>query len=149
MAASMGLTIKSLSLDFDDRGLGPILIATGAAQAGQPDESYRMMMAGAAQGTMMQLFPNSDATIRAVQAIGQYFGGASHLSLSLESIDPAGVPAGVFAAAAEGPAALQGLFNIDGSADGEPVALDAAPMEAPAEGTSDDLEKQKLQLKVN
>jgi hypothetical protein len=55
------------------------------------------------------------------QALGGFLAGAPQLTVTLTSIDPAGISVAEFMAAQEDPAALKGKVSIAASVSGEPV----------------------------
>lgn len=172
MAASLGLTLKSLSIDLEDRGLGPILFAAGARDSGQPEPAFRTAATGMAQGMLLAVLGNTDSALKAAQALGQFVSGQPKLSMTLTATDPAGISLMELQAASENPTLLTGKLDVVAESSGEPLPPATAPameapateapsleMQAPADTSSEDgtqgaepsegsVEQQKLDLKA-
>lgn len=122
LAAQM-LTVKQITVEIKDRGIGPILFAAGARESGQPEPSFRTAISGMAQGMTLAMLGNTDEALQAAQALGAFLGGASELKLTLTSVDPAGLGIIDFAAAEADPTALAGKFTVAAEAGGEPAPV--------------------------
>lgn len=172
LAASLGLTLKTLSIELEDRGLGPILFAAGARDSGQPEPAFRTAATGMAQGMLLAILGNTDSALKAAQALGQFVSGQPQLSLTLTATDPAGISLMELQAASENPTLLTGKLDVVASSSGEPLppaiappvappapespAMDAPAMEDPAMDEPQiiappdaTLEQQKLDLKTD
>lgn len=150
LMAAMMITIKDLTVDVEDRGIGSILVATGARDAGQPEEAFRTAVAGMAQGMTLAFLGNSTEALTAAQQLGTFLQGASHLKLTITSKDEAGIGMADLAAAETNPTALAGKLNVVAVADGEPVILPLLEA-APAEGNDQPdgtVQDQKRDLKA-
>ncbi|WP_423067264.1 hypothetical protein [Devosia sp. CN2-171] len=143
MMAAMMITIKDLTVEVEDRGIGSILVATGARDAGQPEEAFRTAVAGMAQGMTLAFLGNTTEALTAAQQLGTFLQGASHLKLTITSKDEAGIGMADLAAAETNPTALAGKLNVVAVADGEPVILPLVE-QAPA----DTMQDQKRDLKA-
>ncbi len=141
--AGMMLTVKDLTLEIEDRGVGALVVAAGAREAGQPESGFRVAISGMAQGFMLAGLGNSDEALAAAQALGKFLSGdASSIKLTLTAIDPAGLGMADLAAIEQDPTALAGKLTIVAEAGGEPMSL--PEIAAPAASTQDE----KLGLKT-
>lgn len=123
MMAAMAITLKDMTVDIEDRGIASMLVATGAKEAGQPEESFRTAMAGMAQGMTLAFLGNSTEALSAAQQLGVFLQGASNLSVTITANDEAGIGLADLAEAETNPAALAGKLTIVAEASGEPVTL--------------------------
>lgn len=144
MAAQL-ITVKDLTVDVEDRGIGSILIATGARDAGQPEEAFRTAVAGMAQGMTLAFLGNTTEALTAAQQLGTFLQGASHLKLTITSKDEAGIGLADLAAAETNPTALAGKLDVVAVADGEPVVLPLIEQSAPDEETQGNTEAESIQ----
>ncbi len=143
LLAAQAITLRELTLEIEDRGIGSILIATGARDAGQPEAAFRTAVAGMAQGLTLAFLGNTPEALMAAQQLGNFLLGASHLELTITSRDEAGIGLADLAAAETNPAALAGKITVVAVADGEPVTLPL--LDQPAAGET--VEEQKRNLK--
>jgi hypothetical protein len=150
LMAAMMITIKDLTVDVEDRGIGSILVATGARDAGQPEEAFRTAVAGMAQGMTLAFLGNTTEALTAAQQLGTFLQGASHLKLTITSKDEAGIGLSDLAAAETNPTALAGKLNVVAVADGEPVVLPLVEESPAEEGDEPDesVQDQKRDLKA-
>lgn len=143
-AAAMALTLKTVSLSLEDRGIAGIIFSAGAREAGQPEPAFRAMLSGMSQGMLMAALGNSDSAMSAAQAVGQFMQGKPKLDMTITAKDPAGMPVAAFAAASENPTILAGQLTVEAEASGEPLPPPPAPAtpDAPATdgGNSVDLQ---------
>jgi hypothetical protein len=123
LAAATMLTLKDLTVKVEDRGLGSLLVAMGAQEAGQPEESFRTAMAGMAQGMTLAFLGNTTEALTAAQQLGVFLQGASNLTMTITANDEAGIGLADIAAAETNPAALAGKITVVAEASGEPVTL--------------------------
>jgi hypothetical protein len=140
--AAMMLTLLDVTVEVEDRGIGSIVFAAGAKDAGQPEASFRTAVAGMAQGMTLAFLGNTTEALTAAQQLGTFLTGASHLKLTITAKDPAGIGLADLAAAETNPAALAGKLNVVAEASGEPVDLPL--LETPTESVQD----QKRDLKA-
>jgi hypothetical protein len=127
MAAADALTVKSVTIELADAGMGNILISAGARDAGQPEPLFRTTLAGMAQGMVLAVLGNSDDALGAVKALGDFIAGAPELRVTLTSVDPAGVPLSIFAGAGTDPTVLAGKVTISAESTGAPPVAPATP----------------------
>ena len=121
--AAMAITLKDVTISIEDRGIASILVATGAKEAGQPEESFRTAMAGMAQGMTLAFLGNSTEALTAAQQLGLFLQGASNLTMTITAKDEAGIGLADLAEAETNPAALAGKLTIVAEASGEAVTL--------------------------
>lgn len=134
--AAMLLTLRDVTIEVEDRGIGSLAFAAGAKEAGQSEESFRTAVAGMAQGMTLAFLGNTTEALTAAQQLGTFLGGASHLKLTITAKDEAGIGLADLAAAETNPAALAGKLNVVAEASGEPVELPV--LETPAPSTQDE-----------
>lgn len=134
--AAMLLTLRDVTIEVEDRGMGSLAFAAGAKEAGQSEASFRTAVAGMAQGMTLAFLGNTTEALTAAQQLGTFLSGASHLKLTITSKDEAGIGLADLAAAETNPAALAGKLNVVAEASGEPVELPV--LEAPAPSTQDE-----------
>ncbi len=136
-AAAMALTLKTVSLSLEDRGIAGIIFSASAREAGQPEPAFRAMLSGMSQGMLMAALGNSDSAMSAAQAVGQFMQGKPKLDLTITAKDPAGMPVAAFAAASENPTILAGQLTVEAEASGEPLPPPPAPATPDAPATDD------------
>ncbi|MDB5542273.1 MAG: hypothetical protein JWQ89_4000 [Devosia sp.] len=122
-AAAMLITLRDVTLEVEDRGIGAIAFAAGAKDAGQPEPAFRTAVAGMAQGMTLAFLGNTTEALTAAQQLGTFLTGASHLKLTITANDEAGIGLADLAAAETNPAALAGKLTVVAEASGEPVEL--------------------------
>ena len=116
MIASLGLTLKDVHITLEDKGIAPIVIAAGAAEAGQPEGTFKTLIAGQMQGMLLAILGSSESSMAAATAIGDFIQGKKQIDLTLTAVDPAGVSLAELSAASENPTVLAGKFTIAGEA---------------------------------
>lgn len=148
LAAAMGLTVQSVTMDLEDRGFYDLMLQMTAAESGQPLSTSRTALAGMAQGMTLAVLGNDADSLAAVAEIGKFLGGQnSRLTLTITSKDAAGISLADFSALETNPAALAGRVTIAATASGDPVPVaEVAP--AAADDTATDTEQEKLDLKA-
>ncbi|HEV2514608.1 MAG TPA: hypothetical protein VGV07_05125 [Devosia sp.] len=134
--AAMMLTLRDVTIEVEDRGMGSLAFAAGAKEAGQSEASFRTAVAGMAQGMTLAFLGNTTEALTAAQQLGTFLSGASHLKLTITAKDEAGIGLADLAAAETNPAALAGKLNVVAEASGEPVELPV--VNAPAPTTQDE-----------
>ena len=143
MTSAQMLTIKDITIRIVDHGVGQLLVANGAKEAGQSEEAFRTGLTGMAQGLALAYLGNSEEALKAALALGTFLGGtASDLRLTITAKDPAGIGLPDIAAAENNPSALAGKLSVTAEASGEPVTL-PEPV-APENDTSVQDEKRGL-----
>lgn len=145
--AAQVLTIKDLTITLDDGGIGGLIVANAAREAGQPEGALRMQVSGLVQGMTLAVLGNTDDALVAAQSLGKFLGGsARNVKVTLVATDPAGLGLADVAAFEQNPTALAGKVTITAEASGDPVSL-PEPAAAPAEsgaGASTQSEKRDL-----
>jgi hypothetical protein len=118
MAAGFALTVKDLTINVTDDGLGEILWPLAAAEQGQNDvEAFRTQMAGFAEGLAIQLIGPTDAARQLGAALSEFVtGGKGEITINITSKDPNGIPMAMFIAAQNDPTILAGQVEITGMA---------------------------------
>lgn len=118
MISGFGLTVKDVTINVTDDGLGAILWPLVAAEQGQTDvEAFRTQMAGYAEGLAIQLIGPTESARQLGQALGEFVtGGKGEITINIKSIDPNGIPMAMFIAAQNDPSILAGQIEITGLA---------------------------------
>jgi hypothetical protein len=117
LAAAMGVTIKSITIDAADAGIGDKLVPALAAQQGADASTFRTQMAGMAEGAALQMLGSTDAARQLGTAVGDFIGGkAKALTIMVTAKDPAGIAVPQLMQASENPAALTSAVDITGTA---------------------------------
>lgn len=123
MQAAMLMTLKDITINVQDRGIGSFLVAAGAKDAGQTEESFRTAIAGMAQGMTMAFLGNSTEALTAAQQLGLFLQGSSNLTMTITANDEAGIGLADLAALETNPTVLAGKITVTAEASGEPVTL--------------------------
>lgn len=118
MASGFALTVKDVTINVTDDGLGAIVWPLAAAEQGQADvQAYRTQMAGFAEGFAIQLLGPTDAARQLGAALGEFVtGGKGEVTINIKAKDPAGIPMAMFIAAQNDPSILAGQVDITGMA---------------------------------
>jgi hypothetical protein len=118
MASGFALTVKDVTINVTDDGLGKIVWPLAAAEQGQADvEAYRTQMAGFAEGLAIQLIGPTDAARQLGAALADFVtGGKGEITINIKSKDPAGIPMAMFIAAQNDPSILAGQIEVTGMA---------------------------------
>jgi hypothetical protein len=116
-AAGLNVTVKSITLDTKDDGLGDKLVPTLAQQQGVSDPTaFRTQMAGMAEGAALQMLGSTDAARALGVAVGNFISGkAKTLSINIAAKDPNGVAIPLLMQASNDPTALVNTVDITGS----------------------------------
>ena len=148
LTASMGLTVKELTVELEDRGFYSLVLAISSAEGGQPMQSTRTAISGMVQGMTLAILGSSDTSLAAVGEIGKFLGGTnSRLSITLKAKDGVGLSLADLQALEKDPTVLAGKVDVTAVASGDPVPqVEAAPA-APADGGAS-LQDQKRDLKA-
>ncbi|HEY9010424.1 MAG TPA: hypothetical protein VIN06_05355 [Devosia sp.] len=147
LVASMGLTIKELTLDLDDRGVSGLIIGVAAAGEKQDPAVLRLGFAGLAQAMMVGLIGSTPEAVAASEEIAAFIKSKPQVTVTLKATDEAGIPMPLLMAAADNPAALAGQISVSAKASGadrpadKPIAAPAATGEptdccAPSDGAA-------------
>lgn len=132
-AAAMGVTITSLTIDLENGGIAPLLIASAAAEQGQPPESLQVAVAGMAQAMPLAFLGATPDALAVSEALGKFLNGTPNLSITVTSVDPNGIGLAEFMAAESDPTVLKDKVKIVASASGEPVTFVYPEIAAPAQ----------------
>ncbi len=119
MAASLGMTVKKLTIRATDDGIGEKVWPLAAAQEGVSDiEAYRTQMAGLAEGLAIQLLGSTDASRQLGAALGDFVTGRKGaVTITITAKAPGGVPLALFMAAQNDPSILAGQVDVVGTAE--------------------------------
>jgi hypothetical protein len=152
MQAGMGLTVKDLKIDLEDRGFYGMVLAISASQGGQPMQATRTALSGMVQGMTLAILGSDETSLKAVGELGKFLSGAnSKVSITLTAKDGAGLSLADLSALEKDPTVLAGKVDVTAVASGDPVPqVEAAPV-APAPAPADpnqSVEEQKRDLKA-
>ena len=112
----MGVTVKSITLNTTDDGLGDKLVPMLAAQQGADAATYRTQMAGVAEGAALQMLGSTDAARQLGTAVGDFISGkAKALMISIVPKDASGISIPQLMAASNDPTALTNAVDITGT----------------------------------
>ena len=141
LVASMGLTLKQLKIDLDDRGISSLIIGVAAAEEKQDPAVMRVGIAGLAQAMVLGLIGTTPEAMAASEEIATFIKTKPQVSVTLSSTDPQGIALPLLMAASNDPSALAGQIAISATSSGDarpadqPVAL---PTPTTTEEPSDD-----------
>jgi len=151
MTAGLGLTVKDLTLDIEDRGFYGMMLAISSAEGGQPLQATRTALSGMVQGMTLAILGSDESSLAAAGELGKFLSGKnSKVSITLTAKDGAGLSLADLSALEKDPTVLAGKVTVTAVASGDPVpelelpAADAAPAADP----SLSLEDQKRDLKT-
>lgn len=118
MASGFALTVKDVTINVTDDGLGEIVWPLAAAEQGVTDvEAYRTQMAGFAEGLAIQLIGPTDAARQLGAALAEFVtGGKGEITINIKAKDPQGIPMAMFIAAQNDPSILAGQVDVTGMA---------------------------------
>lgn len=118
MTSAFALTVKDVTINVTDDGLGKIVWPLAASEQGQTDvDAYRKQMAGFAEGLAIQLIGPTDAARQLGAALSEFVtGGKGEITINIKSKDPAGIPLAMFMAAQNDPSILAGQVEVTGMA---------------------------------
>lgn len=119
MAASLGMTVKQLTIRATDDGVGALVYPLAASQEGVTDiEAYRTQLAGLAEGLAIQLLGSTEASRQLGAALGDFVTGRKGaMTITITAKAPGGVPLALFMAAQNDPTILAGQVDVVGSAE--------------------------------
>lgn len=140
LVASMGLTLKQLKLDLDDRGISGLIISGAAAAEGQDPAVMRVGMAGLAQAMVLGFIGSTPEAMAASEEIAAFIKSKPQVSITLTATDEKGIALPLLMAASENPAALAGQISIAATSSGDARPADvplAAPAPKPTEQPAD------------
>lgn len=131
LVASMGLTLKELTIDLDDRGVSSLIIGIAAAEEKQDPTVLRVGFAGLAQAVVLGLVGTTPEAMAASEEIAAFIKSRPQVSVTLTSTNPRGIALPLLMAASENPAALAGQIAIKATASGDARPADK-PLTLPA-----------------
>jgi hypothetical protein len=148
MQASLGLTVKDLTVDLEDRGFYGMVLAISSAEGGQPMQATRTALSGMVQGMTLAILGSDETSLAAVGELGKFLSGAnSKVSITITAKDGVGLSLADLSALEKDPTVLAGKVTVTAVASGDPVPQVEAPAPTtPAETPS--IEQQKLDLKA-
>lgn len=114
LMAGLSTTVKSVTLNLSDDGIGELLWPLAAAEQGVNDvEAFRTQMAGMAEGLALQLLGSTDGARKLGAALGDLATGRrGEVTITLTAKSPDGLPLAVFMQAQDNPAVLSGQFDV-------------------------------------
>ena len=119
-AAATGLTVTELTIQLENAGLAPLLIAMGAAEEGIPPEAFHKVVAGLARALPLSTMGGTPEAMKLSDALGEFLDGAPRLTLTLTATEPGGIGLAELMAAQENPMLLKDKVTIVAEAEGEP-----------------------------
>lgn len=148
MQAGLGLTVKDLTVDIEDRGFYGMVLAISSAEGGQPMQATRTALSGMVQGMTLAILGSDETSLAAVGELGKFLSGAnSKVSITITAKDGVGLSLADLSALEKDPTVLAGKVTVTAVASGDPVPQIEAPAPtAPAESQS--IEEQKRDLKA-
>lgn len=129
MAAGLGLTVREVTVDLEDRGFYGMMLAISAAEGKQPLQATRTAISGMVQGMTLAILGSDQASLAAVGELGKFLSGAnSKVSITLTAKDGAGLSLADFEQLEKDPTVLAGKMDVTAVASGDPVPqVEAAP----------------------
>lgn len=124
MMAGMGVTVKNITIDISDGGLGEIVAPLAAGEQKVDPATFRTQMGAALEGMAIQMLGSTDGARSLGAAVSDFVGGKKKaLTINLAAKSAAGVPLMQLMAVTQqaqdpmqlGPI-LTGLLDITGSA---------------------------------
>lgn len=122
-AALAGLTVTAVTLELDNAGIVPRLIAAAAAEQQTTPEALRQALSGLAQAMPLAVLGATPDATSLAGALGAFLDGAPHLSITLTSTDPNGIGLAELMAAEADPSVLKGKVRVTATASGEKQAF--------------------------
>jgi hypothetical protein len=116
-AAGLNVTVKSITLNAKDDGIGDKLVPLLAQEQGVSDPAaYRTQMAGMAEGAALQMLGSTDAARALGEAVGNFISGkAKAVTINVVAKDANGIAVPVLMQASNDPTALASAVDITGS----------------------------------
>ena len=133
--AALGLTVREVTINIENQGLAPALIALAAAEQKMPAAQFHVALSGMAQALPLGILGATPEAMGLSQALGGFLAGAPQLTVTLTAVNPAGISLAEFMAAQQDPAALKGKVKIAASVSGEPVPFTFPEPPPPASPT--------------
>jgi hypothetical protein len=117
MLSTQEITLKGVSVDVNDAGIGDKLAPQLASAQGMDPATFRTKIAGVAEGQALVLLGSTDAARAISAAIGDFVSGkARNLTINVVAKDPAGIPAAVLEQASNDPTVLPNVADITATA---------------------------------
>ena len=138
MVAALGLTVRELTIEVENAGIAPALIAMAAQEEKMAPQQFHGVLTGLAQAFPFALLGAGPEGVGLSQALGAFLTGTPKLTVTLTSTNPVGLSLAELMAAQENPALLKGKVTVSSSASGDPVPFtwpDPAAPEEPAGGS--------------
>lgn len=126
MAASMGLTVKELTIDLDDRGLTSLIMGVSAAEQGQDPNVMRVGLAGLVQAMVLGIAGTTPEAMAASEQVAAFVKTYPQLRVTFTATSEAGLALPLLMAASDDPSILAGQIGITAEATGEARPADAA-----------------------
>jgi hypothetical protein len=115
-AASMGVTVKSITLTIRDDGLGDKLVPLLAAEQNADPATFRTQMAGVAEGAALQMLGSTDQARALGAAVGDFMSGKTKsVRIDITAKDPNGISVPQLMQASDDPTVLASAVDITGS----------------------------------
>jgi hypothetical protein len=126
--AAMGLTVKNVTTNVEDLGIGAIALARAGAEQGKSPEEMRQMVAGIAQGSALALLGANEGSQALGQALNAFLMGTNPaITVTLTSIDPAGLGLPDLMELQSDPTQLSSKVKIEAANSGEAAAPAVTP----------------------
>ena len=133
--AATGITVTRLTLELENGGLTPLLIAVAAADEGMPPEALHAAFTGVVRALPLATLGSTPEALSLSNALGSFLQGAPKLTLTLTAKDPAGIGLADLMAAEDDPAVLKEKVTIVADVSGDPIPFsfpELPPKAAPA-----------------
>jgi len=126
--AAMGLTVKNVTTNVEDLGIGAIALARAGAEQGKSADEMRQMVAGIAQGSALALLGSNEGSQALSQALNAFLMGTNPaITVTLTSIDPAGLGLADLMELQSDPTQLSSKVKIEAANSGEASAPAVTP----------------------
>jgi len=125
-AALMGLTVKDLTVNLDDRGLSALVIGVAAASEKQDPTATRLGFSNIAQAIVLQFLGGTSEAAAAATGIGTFLTEKNQLSLRIVARDDGGLTMLDLMQAEKDPSVLAGKISVTATASGEARPADVA-----------------------
>lgn len=116
LAASLGMTLKQITLDVEDAGLADLLLQHAAKEQGKSVADLRTAISGFVQGGILVLLGGTDGAKNLSDAVGAFINGAKSMKVTATAKNPDGLSAEELQGLQANPTALDNLLTIDATA---------------------------------
>jgi hypothetical protein len=113
LAAAMGLTVKTLTLEVVDAGLANLIMQRVGEPKGMDLKTTQVTTSGMAQAIVLATMGGTPGAKTLADALGTFIAGGKSISVTATAKDPAGLSLPDFEAAEASPAALADKLTID------------------------------------